>query len=101
MFRLTNVIRERIIFVSRGITVFGQVAKRNKPTLQVRLPNDKTVFTKVTVICTYQTTSCQETIITVANLPTLTTFTIPRYEETGPDIFIQYKPTKHTRKLVF
>ena len=72
-----------------AIQLFGQAAKKKKSTLQVRLPNDKTIFTKVTVICTYQTTSCQETITIVPNLPTLTNFTIPSYEETRPDIFTQ------------
>jgi len=74
-----------------ALQLFGQAAKRNKSTLQVRLPNDKIIFTKVTVICTFQMTSWQETITSAPNLPTRTSFTIPSYEETRSDIFIQYK----------
>jgi len=44
--RPTHVEAEPVV----ALQIFGQAAKRSKSTLQVRLPNDKTVFTKVTVI---------------------------------------------------
>jgi hypothetical protein len=69
------------------LQLFGQADKRIKSALQVRLPNGTIIFTTVTVICTFRTSSCQETIKIVPYISTLISFTSPSYAETRPGIF--------------